>query len=67
MTLPSFLTKGLALAAASGSKFWSKFGQPTCTETIANYTEEISWVSGAIDDELAYNDRLLSQIWKAEL
>lgn len=63
MSFPGFLTKGLALAAASGSKFWAKFGQPICTETIASYNEELSWVQGAIDDELSYNDRLLEQIW----
>lgn len=42
--MSSFLTKGLALAAASGSKFWAKWGEPKCTETIASYEAEISWI-----------------------
>ena len=63
MSLPSFLTKSLALAAASGSKFWSLWGEPTCTETIASYESELSWVQVSIDDEIAYNDTLLAKIW----
>jgi hypothetical protein len=40
----NFLTKGLAVAAATGSKFLSMINPPVCKETVKSYNDEISWV-----------------------
>ena len=62
----NFLTKGLAVAAATGSKFLSMINPPVCKETVKSYNDEISWVQGNIEEELALTDKWLSKIWKAE-
>lgn len=62
----NFLTKGLAVAAATGSKFLSMINPPVCKETVKSYNDEISWVQGNIEEELALTDKLLSKLWQAE-
>lgn len=63
----SSIVKSVAVAAAATSDFFKAFTNPTCTDTITNYRDELDWVNGAINTYLVDTEHLLDAIWQQEL